>query len=329
MTRIAAGDLERALTLSGELHAARSSDELHALALRGLGRLVRADAVGWNEIDLRTGANRFLGEPADYMSDDDLAVLDRLIAQHPIVGYYSTTADGSPVTISDFVGVRAYRSGELYADLFRSKRVEDQLAVAIEAGGHVTGIAFSRDSRSFSARDRAVLDLLRPHLVSANTNLRALEAAHERLERLERSLEEDGRGVAVVRDGRIEPLTAAAAAILRRWFGGEQPPVPENGQPLVLESPDRRLTLRRATCDATLLLLDETSFAPPPDRARELGLNVRETEVLALAARGLANAAIAGELFVSVRTVEKHLENAYRKLGVHSRDEAVARLFGP
>lgn len=327
MTGVAAADLERAFALSHECHEARTIDDFVQVALTGVGRLVRADAVGWNEIDLATGANRFVGEPEDYMTDDDLAELDRLIAQHPIVGYYAQSGDGSAVTISDFVGVRAYRSGELYTDLFRSHAIEDQLAVAVEAGSLVLGIAFSRDTRSFSARDRAVLDLLRPHLIAAYANLRAREVAHERLAALEQALEESSRGVALVRAGRAEPASDASARMLARWFGDEQPPLPELGCPLVLDRPDSRLTLRLAA-DGSLLLLDETSFAADPSRARALGLNARQTEVLALAARGLTDAAIASELYVSVRTVQKHLEQAYRRLGVHSRADAVALLLG-
>lgn len=59
-------------------------------------------------------------------------------------------------------------------------------------------------------------------------------------------------------------------------------------------------------------------------------LSARELEVLQLAANGLDNDAIATRLTLSVRTVERHLQNAYVKLDVQGRTAraaAVARLL--
>ena len=59
------------------------------------------------------------------------------------------------------------------------------------------------------------------------------------------------------------------------------------------------------------------------------GLTQRESEVLVWVARGKTNQEIAAHLVLSPNTVRKHLENAFVKLGVHSRAEAVAHLFTP
>src|SRR3712207_2984104 len=69
---------------------------------------------------------------------------------------------------------------------------------------------------------------------------------------------------------------------------------------------------------------DATGTARPATDLPE-PLSERELEVLALIAAGKSNRRIATELFVSVGTVKTHLNNAYRKLGVHSRTQAVAR----
>jgi DNA-binding NarL/FixJ family response regulator len=50
-------------------------------------------------------------------------------------------------------------------------------------------------------------------------------------------------------------------------------------------------------------------------------LTAREREVALLMARGRTNEQIAGELFVTLKTVEKHAGNALRKLGFRNRQE--------
>ncbi len=57
-------------------------------------------------------------------------------------------------------------------------------------------------------------------------------------------------------------------------------------------------------------------------------LSAREREVLWWVSRGKANAEIATALYISESTVRKHLQSAYRKLGVVNRTAAVARLSG-
>ena len=55
-------------------------------------------------------------------------------------------------------------------------------------------------------------------------------------------------------------------------------------------------------------------------------LTPRERRVAELAAAGNSNREIAAQLFVTVRTVEYHLQGAYRKLGIHSRAELAEGL---
>jgi DNA-binding NarL/FixJ family response regulator len=59
-------------------------------------------------------------------------------------------------------------------------------------------------------------------------------------------------------------------------------------------------------------------------RASAYELTPREQEVLALLARGLNQTQIAGDLFISQKTVETHIQRILSKLDVHSRAEAVA-----
>lgn len=64
---------------------------------------------------------------------------------------------------------------------------------------------------------------------------------------------------------------------------------------------------------------EDASPAQPDD-----DLTPREREVLALLIAGKSNAAIAEELFISLRTVTTHLSRLYAKLEVSSRTEAIS-----
>jgi DNA-binding NarL/FixJ family response regulator len=74
-------------------------------------------------------------------------------------------------------------------------------------------------------------------------------------------------------------------------------------------------------------LVNRLRAAPPEAPAARETLSARETEVLMLAGRGLTNAQIGRELFVSEATVKTHLLRAYAKLGVSSRTAAVTRAM--
>lgn len=65
--------------------------------------------------------------------------------------------------------------------------------------------------------------------------------------------------------------------------------------------------------------------APSRPVQRPAGLTVREAEVVGLLARGLQTKQVAAQLDISPKTVDTHIQNAYRKIGVSTR--AAATLF--
>jgi DNA-binding NarL/FixJ family response regulator len=73
-----------------------------------------------------------------------------------------------------------------------------------------------------------------------------------------------------------------------------------------------------------LRLAKDTSANLPAEFSSELGLTTREGEVLSWLSKGKTNRDIAQILGLSPRTVDKHLEQIYAKLGVENRTAAAA-----
>jgi DNA-binding CsgD family transcriptional regulator len=69
------------------------------------------------------------------------------------------------------------------------------------------------------------------------------------------------------------------------------------------------------------------ALAGPAPAPTPGGLTAREVEVLRLVATGRTNRAIAAELVLSERTVDRHLSNIFHKLGVTSRAAATAWAY--
>ena len=80
----------------------------------------------------------------------------------------------------------------------------------------------------------------------------------------------------------------------------------------------------RLDADAVTAVV-EAAGQRAPRLDRPAGLSEREAEVVALLARGLQTKQVAHALGISVKTADRHIEHAYRKIGVSTR--AAATLF--
>lgn len=75
--------------------------------------------------------------------------------------------------------------------------------------------------------------------------------------------------------------------------------------------------------EITTRLLEHVVVPDAPQPVDESPLTERETDVVAAVARGLSNAEVAEELFVSVSTVKAHVASSMAKLGARNRVELV------
>ena len=119
------------------------------------------------------------------------------------------------------------------------------------------------------------------------------------------------------RDANEFSMPEPIAEIVGRWLAPARAKAGRAAGRLVADG--RRLSPEQAV---DLVLASEPDDAPPPG-ARQ-ALTRREAEVAALAARGLTNRDIAAQLFLSVRTVEVHVDHILTKLGFHTRTQLAA-----
>ena len=119
---------------------------------------------------------------------------------------------------------------------------------------------------------------------------------------------------------------ARAAAALGAWLRRER-------RPSEARDPLRRALELAEACGAEALAADvRTELRASGARPRSSALSgvdaltASERRVAALAAEGQTNRDIAQELFVTPKTVEVHLSNTYRKLGLRSRRELPGAL---
>ena len=119
---------------------------------------------------------------------------------------------------------------------------------------------------------------------------------------------------------RLVFATRLAMDLLHKYF----PDQAGSASPKLADTPS--LTIRRFSepgrRDLQMLVLEERGAPPGPAALMKLGLTAREAEVLYWIAQGKSNPDIATILGASVRTVHKHVEHVFQKLGLETRNAA-------
>ena len=358
-TRLRSRDARRSLAtfdaIAAEAHSPLSF--VHQ-ALDGLAGLVGSDLTTLSLCDLGRQTRTVVGRPGEALSDQDRAAFDQHFPEHPLVRFHSTHPRGPTQRITDCIALRAFVNSPVFADYYRRIGINHVMALPLRIdAATVVSVVFNRRGANFADADRVVADVLRAPLAALYRSITAREEARLGQASL-RSLAA-GAGwftAKVALDGRLLDAAARSLATLRHFFrdtpasGSGQAPAalqqwlrrrsvhwglgwlhPGAGAPYVVERGGWRLTIHfvaepLATERGELVMLRER-VTLSADALSALPLTRREREVLAILAAGKSNPEIAALLAISPRTVQKHLEHIFEKLGVETRMSASLRAL--
>jgi DNA-binding CsgD family transcriptional regulator len=225
--------------------------------------------------------------------------------------------------------------------------VSHQIALILPSPASVTiGVALSRGGPDFSDRDRRLLDLARPHLAQAYRNAKLRERTAGTVKALRRGLDDTGEALVVLDlAGHVAFATSTARTLIRAATGKalrEAGSLPEPlgswttaqqarlaTAALVIDGP-RPLLARMIPPRAgelAVIVLERRGPAVSLSTLRAMNLTLREAQVLDLFVRGTSTQSTAEQLEISPRTVHKHAQAIYAKLGVNERSQAIAAAW--
>jgi DNA-binding CsgD family transcriptional regulator/PAS domain-containing protein len=326
-------------------------------ALEVLTGIVASDLTTLSICDLNQGSRRVIGRKAESLSAADRAAFDRHFREHPLVRFHSSHPGGPTQRISDCLNVNSFRNSELHADYYRRIGINYVMALPLRIdSAHVISVVFNRSHADFGDNERAVLDAVRQPLAAIYRNLVACEDAGIGLKCISQLAAGGGwQMMRLTLAGRIVDASPAARRLLGRffpeytddrqaelpprlfsWFArsrnwGLERPAIDHGQQFTLSRLGSRLTVYFVPdpddTSAGYLLMKDDRLDVRTTHLSELPVTERERAVLALVAAGKTNAEIAMLLAISARTVQKHLEHIFQKLGVETRTAAAVHAL--
>lgn len=355
MHRLSRRDLGVALDCLRMTYATLDLEAFPRQAVAGLLRVVPAPFGSYNEIERGATRIRYVVEPGDARVPHLELSAGQYRHEQPVLAHYLRTGDGSPHKLSDFLTRQQLHRLRIYNENYRRTGVEYQMTFMVKSlqrqSAPTIAIALDRGrgDADFTERDRRVLSVLRPHLMTAYANAETVSALRRTAPAAGGAPETRQREVVFLRRSGRHLISPRARYWLTLYFDdgparGHQLPedlqrwVREQAErlgrgntltapprPLVMKREDTRLRIRLIPDSPDdLLVLEEENAKVNYAALQQQGLTPREAEVLHWVAEGKTNKDIGTILRASPRTVGKHLERVFSKLGVETRTAAAA-----
>jgi DNA-binding CsgD family transcriptional regulator len=340
-SRLSDRDYRAALDFVGEAYDAQDRDEFRAALLPGFRRLVGSEWAAYNEL-AGTTPTAAIVEPD--LPEWAFEAWQKHAAENPLLLRYLQTRDGRAVRFSDVAPLPELRRMPLFTEFYSRLGIDRQIAFVLPSTPELTiAVALSRGGRDFSERDRALLELTRPHLIQAYRAAELRETLVATIAGLRSGVEAEGGAMIVLADdGAVRFASPRAHELADRVLGEsleEGAPLPtalaarlgESAGHIAGDDDAERggaLLVRRISSGAgAVLVLGEPERELSVTQLRLLGLTRREAEVLEALAAGGGTASVSAGLGISERTLAKHVQKINAKLGVRNRSQAIATAW--
>ena len=275
--------------------------------------------------------------PPGTVSDESVRLLGELVHEHPYYREAILTAKEQTFRTSDYLSLASFHKTRLYNEFYRDFEGEAQMACAMRVSPtSLVTCSIHRPGMDFTDRELEMLKVITPHLRAAFANAQALARVDSERKYL---LKVVSRGIAAINfDGDILFINEIAERLLQTYFPDCLPGrLPDDlrrhfkGQasgplePYTVKNEFSELIIRLNFDSQArqLTLIFEEKVERTKSDFCSLGLTARESEVLFWMGKGKTDGEIAHICSISLRTVQKHAENIYIKLGVETRTSAV------
>lgn len=353
MERLAGKDLRRLSEFLRELYKFRNHDELTTHLIAALPTITEGDFTAYNELPYTAGKPGVAkSDQMAHCSNPEYyaSVIGMYANQHPVLCYMQKTKDGSAKTFSDFLSMREWRRTAVYNEFYRPLRIPYLLAMALTVGRRIITVSRHRDGHEFHERSRTAFNIVRPHIRQAMQNALTVTRMKNQLNITDHAMGLRGQSIlSTTLNGHLQFTTPSAQRLFTKYGLDNRPwpnqlprqiqtwlkcqdeqlhapaEVPPPIRPLIIPSYDGTLHIRCFREQTRyLLVLEEHRRDVLPASLSLLGLSPRETDVLGWVVGSKTNPEIGAILGISPRTVQKHLERIYVKLGVENRAAAAS-----
>jgi hypothetical protein len=230
MEELAFGDTKTLCQSIQQLYTLRNPDTFGVDALLVLNQLVPSDIPCFHIIhsqQLQISRSHLPDFPGLTAAQEK--VMYQYMGEHPIARNMPQTLNGA-YKISDFVSQKELHCiEELYQQFMRLLSLEDQMTLFFpnetpldwyqlsQVKATLVGVSLNRSQRSFTERDRLILNLLRPHLFQAYCNVQHYQQLQQALSQLQQTLNHLDL-VILNADGFIQSIAPQAILWLESYF---------------------------------------------------------------------------------------------------------------